>query len=79
VRIGHHLIGDALYQRSFPVRCAQKHVGLERQYDAVCLVAQHQDRMRDARNPICAVGRARMLVAVGKEVLAVTVVCRPLR
>ena len=36
---------------------------------AIGLIAQDQDRTGNAGDPVCAVGRARLLVAISQEVL----------
>jgi len=75
VRYQHIL--DARDQRSLRTCGAEQHVRLKRQHRAIGLIAQDQDRTRDTGDPVCAVGRARLLVAISQECCAVTGVSTP--
>src|SRR5438034_11177610 len=67
VRYQHIL--DARDERSLRTCGAEQHVRLKRQDKAVSLVAQGQDRTGNARDPVGAVGCARLFIAISQEVL----------
>src|ERR1700730_10811023 len=67
--VWHQHILDARDERTLRTCGAEQHVRLERQNDAIGLVAQYQDRTRDAGYPVGAVGGTRLLVTVSEEVL----------
>jgi len=51
------------------LRSAERHVWLERQHNAIGVVAHNQDWPWYAGDPIRAIGCARLLVPIGQKVL----------
>jgi hypothetical protein len=75
--VGYQHMFDARDERSHGTRGAEQHVRLKWQDKAIGLIAQDQDRTGNAGDPVCAVGRARLLVAISQECCAVTGVSTP--